>query len=164
MSATELRPPLRESGSGIPSDCRPLIVEDDPGDASLLVEAFRRIGVPAADLQIINDGEKAVFHLAALLRDRLLDPRSRLPSFIVLDLRLRRRAGMSVLEWIRSAPLLQPVPVMILTGTERGEDVSRARELGADSFYAKPLAFGDLIATVGAMRTRWQALRELVIR
>jgi DNA-binding response OmpR family regulator len=164
MSATQLRPPLQESGPGIPSDCRPLIVEDDPGDARLLVEAFWRIGVPAANLRIIHDGEKAVFHLAALLRDRLLEPRSRLPSFIVLDLRLRRRAGMSVLEWVRSAPLLRPVPVMILTGTERSEDVLRAKELGADSFYAKPLAFGDLIATVGAMRARWRALREVVIR
>jgi CheY-like chemotaxis protein len=140
--------------------CRPFLIEDNPADVDLLVLAFERSGVPTPNVRVVRDGEEAVSVLAAVVRARTYDPTAQLPSFILLDLRLRRRPGLSVLEWIRSVPLLAAVPVMILTGTERPTDVQRARELGADSFYVKPLLFHDLMATAGAILTRWRLLSD----
>jgi len=142
--------------------CRPFVIEDDPSDIDFLLLALQRCGVPSSNVQIARDGDEAVSRLAALVRARMVDPVTDLPSFILLDLRLRRRPGLGVLEWIRSVPLLSGVPVMILTASESLSDVARARELGADSFYAKTFFFSDLVETARTVLRRWRVLTESV--
>ena len=137
--------------------CRPLIVEDNPGDARLLMEAFKRCGVPASNLEVAIDGEQAVLVLSAKALAAATDERAR-PSFIVLDLWLRRRTGTAVLEWLKSQPALSSVPVMILTGMERVHEMARALELGADSSYLKPFLFSELVETIRTMLARWREI------
>jgi len=142
--------------------CRPFLIEDDASDRDFMLLALRRCGVPSSHVRIASDGDEAVSRLAALVQARLVDPVTELPSFILLDLRLRRRPGLGVLEWIRSVPLLSGVPVMILTASESPSDVARARELGADSFYAKTVFWSDLIETARTVLRRWRVLTESV--
>src|ERR1043165_3284322 len=94
-------------------DCCPLIVEDDPSYARLLVEAFKRSGVPEENIRVAVDGERAVSYLSSSRRG---GPKSRppFPTVVILDLWLRRRPGLSVLAWMRSEPALVSVPVAIL--------------------------------------------------
>jgi DNA-binding response OmpR family regulator len=135
--------------------CRPLLIEDDPADARLMSEAFKRCGVPAGNIEVAIDGEQALLVLTARARaveNGELSP----PSFVVLDLLLRRRSGTSVLEWLKAQPSLASVPVMVLTGMEQAHEAARARELGADSFYFKPLLFSELVTTARAMLDRWR--------
>jgi DNA-binding response OmpR family regulator len=63
-----------------------------------------------------------------------------------------------VLEWLKSQPSLASVPVMVLTGMEHADEAARARELGADSFYFKPLLFSELVTMARAMLDRWRDL------
>jgi two-component system response regulator len=140
---------------GLIDSCRPLLIEDDPADARLMSEAFKRCGVPAANIEVAIDGEQALLVLAARARAVEHEGQSP-PSLIVLDLRLRRRPGTSVLKWLKSQPSLATVPVMVLTGMEHAEEAARARELGADSFYFKPLLFSELVTTARAMLDRWR--------
>lgn len=140
---------------GLLDGCRPVLIEDDPADARLLSEAFKRCGVPAANIEVAIDGEQALLLLAAKARAAATDDSSR-PSFIVLDLRLRRRSGAKVLEWVRSEPSLASVPVMVLTGMEHAQEADRAKQLGADSCYYKPLLFSELITTARTMLERWR--------
>ena len=135
--------------------CRPVLVEDDPADARLLSEAFKRCGVPAANIEVAIDGEQALLLLASKARAVASDESTR-PSFIVLDLRLRRKTGANVLEWLRAEPLLSAVPVMVLTGMEQAKEAERAKQLGADSCYFKPLLFSELVTTARAMLDRWR--------
>lgn len=139
---------------GLMDSCRPLLVEDDPADARLMSEAFKRCGVPAPNIEVAIDGDQAILVLTA--KARAVAAGELPPSFIVLDLRLRRRSGTSVLEWLRSQPPLAAVPVMVLTGTENVQEAARARELGADSFFFKPLLFSELVTTARAMLDRWR--------
>jgi len=142
---------------GLMDECRPLLIEDDPADARLMSEAFKRCGVPAPNIEVAIDGEQALLLLATRARAVANNELPR-PSFIVLDLRLRRRSGSSVLEWLKSEPALASVPVMVLTGTENAKEAGRVRELGADSFYLKPLLFSDLVTTARAMLDRWREM------
>lgn len=132
--------------------CRPLVVEDEPADARLLIEALARCGVPRPSIEVAIDGEHALLLLGTKIRAAAP------PSFIVMDLRLRRRPGVEVLEWIKSQPELASVPVMVLSGMDGSPEAIRARDLGADSFYPKPLRFSELVQTTDLMIQRWREI------
>ncbi len=76
-----------------------LLVEDDLNDIFLAKRAFKRAGVPHF-LQVVTDGVEAERYLLGEGRyaDRRLHP---LPSLIVMDIKMPRKTGFEVLEWIK---------------------------------------------------------------
>jgi len=122
-----------------------LLVEDDSNDVLLLQRAFRRAGLMHA-LQIVTDGDQAVSYLNGdgEFADRQAHP---LPALVLLDLKLPRRSGLEVLEWLRNQPEnLKALPVIVLTSSRLSEDVDRAYGLGANSYMAKPSGNYDGLA------------------
>jgi CheY-like chemotaxis protein len=127
-----------------------LLVEDNDDDVSLIERAFRKARIENR-VVVVNDGDKAVAYLngEGVYADRVAHP---LPSLVLPDLKMPRRNGFEVLSWIRSQPRLKGLQVVILTGSLEKKDVSRASELGADSFLIKPVSFERLVAIVLAMK------------
>lgn len=122
-----------------------LLVEDDSNDVLLLQRAFRRAGLTHA-LQVVSDGDQAVAYLGGdgQFADRTKHP---LPALILLDLKLPRRSGLEVLEWLRNQPPeIKSLPVIVLTSSRLSEDVDRAYGLGANSYMAKPSGNYDGLA------------------
>jgi CheY-like chemotaxis protein len=122
-----------------------LLVEDDSNDVLLLQRAFRRAGLTHA-LQVVSDGDQAVSYLGGEgdYSDRAKHP---LPALILLDLKLPRRSGLEVLEWLRGQPAeIKGLPVIVLTSSRLSEDVDRAYGLGANSYMAKPSGNYDGLA------------------
>jgi len=68
-----------------------------------------------------------------------------LPTIILLNLKLPRRSGHEVLQWIRAHPNLRRVPVVVLTSSAESADVKKAYEIGAKSYLVKPVEFDDLL-------------------
>jgi CheY-like chemotaxis protein len=128
-----------------------LLVEDNADDVSLIERAFRKAQIENR-VEVVNDGDQAVAYLSGegLYADRVAYP---LPSLVLLDLKMPRRNGFEVLSWIRSRPELKGLQVVILTGSLEKKDVTRASELGADSFLIKPVTFERLVDILLAMRT-----------
>lgn len=135
-----------------------LLIEDSPDDALLIQRAFRKLGVPST-VRILGDGDKALAYLAGEggYADRLQHP---LPDIMLLDLKLPRRSGFEVLEWLRSQPGLRRLPVIVLTGSREGMDVDRAADLGANSYLVKPVGFEALLVVVESLRHYWLHLNE----
>jgi CheY-like chemotaxis protein len=132
---SEGRPPIAgEDGAGARTI---LLVEDEPDAVVLLRRAFSKASVPFP-IRHARDGEEAVEYLSGLgvYGDRARHP---LPSIILLDLRLPRRSGFEVLEWLRARPDIGRIPVIVLTTSEQPRDRRRARELGANGFRTKPV-------------------------
>jgi len=123
-----------------------LHVDDDPNDAELLKAACHAIDAPII-LKTVPDGDSALDYLQGQgeYRDRNAFP---LPSLILLDLKMPRRTGFEVLEWIRMQPALNRVRVLILTGSELKDDILRATLGGADGYLVKPLLFESLVNVV----------------
>lgn len=123
-----------------------LLVEDDSNDTLLLQRAFRRAGI-TLPLQMVSDGDQAVAYLRGddQYADRKTYP---LPSLILLDLKLPRRSGLEVLQWLRQeAPgPVKEIPVIVLTSSRLSEDVDQAYSLGANSYMAKPSGNYDGLA------------------
>jgi CheY-like chemotaxis protein len=113
-----------------------LLVDDDPGDALLVREAFDEHKVGNV-LSVVSDGVQAMEYVrgegdyAAVAR----------PDLILLDLNLPRKSGIEVLAEIKSDPVLSMIPVVVLTTSEAEEDIVRAYKLHANAYVTKPVDF-----------------------
>ena len=135
-----------------------LLVEDDPNDVALTDRAFKKASV-THPLQVVTDGEQAVDYLSGKgsFADRALHP---LPALLLLDLKLPRRSGFEVLEWVRSQPGLKRLPVVVLTSSTESRDVNRAYDMGANSYLVKPVAFDSLHEMVQGLGLYWLILNK----
>ncbi len=67
-----------------------------------------------------------------------------LPVVILLDLKLPKKSGLEVLEWIREQPDLSEIPVLILSSSQERGDIDLAYALGANSYLVKQVEIGTL--------------------
>lgn len=137
-----------------------LVVEDEADDQALLARAFRKakVNVP---LRFANDGEEAITFLAGLPeRER---PGTRL-VVVLLDLKLPRRSGFEVLDWMKRHETLRRVPIVILTSSGENTDMERAYDLGANSYLIKPTRPDALLRMVTQIDAYWLGLNELPAR
>jgi CheY-like chemotaxis protein len=135
-----------------------LLVEDNPADVEITVEAFRRIQKNHR-LHVCRDGEEALDFLFQRGRfNRNLAPR---PDLVLLDLNLPRRSGTEVLEQIKKHEQLRDIPVIMLSTSDRDEDVKRCYHLGANSYLSKPIQFDECVNLVAAIQTYWLETSKL---
>jgi CheY-like chemotaxis protein len=133
-----------------------LLCEDDPDDVLLTQIAFEKARL-ANPLQIVRDGEEAVAYLRG---DGRFANRTRfpLPIHLLLDLKMPKLDGFNVLEWLRTqSESIRPY-IAIMTSSDYDPDISRAYELGADSYLIKPPDAEALLALVQRLRAYWLIL------
>ena len=111
-----------------------LLVEDNPGDFRLTVEALKE-GKVYNRLHIAKDGMEAMEFLHR--EGKYYDvPR---PDLILLDLNLPKKDGHEVLAEIKEDPILKRIPVVVLTGSKAGEDILKTYNLHANCYITKPV-------------------------
>src|SRR5437667_88433 len=120
-----------------------LLVEDDGADLLLLRRAFRNARI-ANPLIEVRDGQAAIQYLSGEgdYADRTRYP---IPFLILLDLRLPKLSGFEVIAWMREQPQLAHLIVVVLTASDHVPDVTKARDLGANSYLVKPGDFEELV-------------------
>jgi CheY-like chemotaxis protein len=135
-----------------------LLVEDEENDVMLLQRAFRRSGM-VNPLQVVRHGDDAVAYLEGTgeYADRAKYP---LPVLVLLDLKLPRRTGLEVLEWVKERDVVRKIPIVVLTSSKNDEDVNRAYELGVNSYLVKPVSFETLLELVKSLELYWLVLNE----
>jgi len=130
-----------------------LIIEDDPNDVLFLKRALKKNGInnPVCTLP---DGEEAISFLSGSGKysDRVAHP---FPRVIILDLKMPRKTGLEVLEWLRDHPKYRVIPTIVLTSSKLNEDVVRAYGLGANSYMVKPSSFEDLQKLMKTAHEYW---------
>ena len=138
--------------------CTILLVEDDADDVLLIRRAFVKAGIHDS-IEVVGDGEEAVDYLGGSgvysVRERFP-----LPAIILLDLKLPRKSGFEVLEWIKAQPGLRRIPVVVLTGSEQRSDVNRAFDIGANSYLVKPVGFDALTGILKTLNVYWLLLNQ----
>jgi len=130
-----------------------LHIDDDPNDSELLEAALRKAAA-GFTLHTVADGEEAMAYLNG--QGRYADrTRFRIPSLVLLDLKMPRATGFEVLKWIRGHTLFGNVPVIILSGSQCKDDVNAAYSAGANSYLVKPLGFAELVKLVKEIKSSW---------
>lgn len=130
-----------------------LLAEDDEDHVLLIRRAFKQARL-VNPLCVVRNGEEAIAYLEGkgLYANRAEYP---LPSLLLLDLKMPRKNGFEVLEWIRAHPRLAPLRVIVLTTSDDRQDVNLAYQLGANSFLRKPTDFVEFVKVVQALQGYW---------
>src|SRR5690349_11169888 len=115
-----------------------LLIEDDRYDRRLIVDALKEAD-DQLNVRVEMNGLDAVLYVKGEVKfaDRKTYPP---PDLIVLDLGLPLFDGYEFPNWVRkNGPSNnRNVPVVVLTGSDRPEDVSQAYHLGANTVITKP--------------------------
>ena len=107
------------------SNPRVLLADDAEDDLVFLQRAFRKAALPYP-LEIVRDGVEAIERLSAA------GPPI---THALLDLKMPRKNGFEVLEWLRSRPATG-LRTAVLTSSRMNEDVTRAYALGRTSTWS----------------------------
>ena len=136
-----------------------LLVEDDPNDRIFVERAFKKAGVPV-EFRAVARGEDAVSYLSAVApyADRANYP---LPSLVLMDLKLTGMSGFETMEWARSRAESKTLPIAVLTSSKEGNDVARAYESGATTYFVKPADSDDLQTLVKTVAEYWLVFAKL---
>jgi CheY-like chemotaxis protein len=150
--------PPGESGGGLPGEVgvsktsssvqvpKLLLIEDNPDDVELTRRALRRARI-GNDVIVVGDGAEGldVLYRGALESETEI-------GLILLDLGLPKVDGREVLERVWGDRRLRHIPVIVLTSSDKDEDMVRSYKSGAVAFLRKPVQVDRLLHTVGDLR------------
>jgi CheY-like chemotaxis protein len=135
-----------------------LVAEDNAEDAFLLRHAFAkaRFGNP---VRFVADGEQAMMYLQGEgeYADRGQHP---FPSLLLLDIKMPRLDGLEVLTLIRKDPRFRRLVVIMMTSSDREQDVNRAFDLQANSYLVKPARPETMPEVLDQIRGYWLGLNH----
>jgi len=133
-----------------------LVVEDNPGDVRLTVEALKE-GKVRNNLSVVADGVEA---LAFLRREGKYADAAR-PDLILLDLNLPKKDGREVLAEIKEDPNLRRIPVVVLTTSQEEKDILQAYDLRANAYITKPVDLDQFLTVVRSIEDFWLTIVKL---
>lgn len=127
-----------------------LLVEDNPGDVRLTIEALKE-GKVANEINVAADGVEAL----AFLRHEGKYENAPKPDLILLDLNLPKKNGREVLAEIKMNPRLKCIPVVVLTSSQAEKDIVTTYNLHANCYITKPVDFDQFIKVVKSIENFW---------
>lgn len=128
-----------------------LLVEDQP----LMRKAFKRILDPT-HLFTIQESQSP--------KDAIQYLRNHAIDLVILDLYLSKGNGLEVLNYIRSRPIANDIPVIFVTGEASRDDIVHAIELGVNDYLIKPFEPQDLLMKIKQVLGRYVDPPELLKR
>ena len=135
-----------------------LLVEDNPDDVDLTLRAFRKNKI-ANDVAVAKDGVEALDYLFSTGTHAGREA-SKIPTLVLLDLKLPRLDGFEVLKRIRADERTRLLPVVILTSSREEQDLVAGYANGANSYIRKPVDFDQFIEAIRQLGLYWLVLNE----
>lgn len=136
-----------------------VLAEDEIADQGLIEQAMEKSQL-LNNLYIVKDGEELLDYLHHRRQYSELGSSPR-PDLILLDLSLPKIDGSEALQAIKTDPNLRRIPIVVLTGSDCEEDIRRSYELGANSYFTKPMTFELLVEAVNTLGEYWFDIVEL---
>ena len=103
-----------------------------------------------ADIQVINDGQKAIEFFDEVDRNKSLP----CPDLVILDINLPRKHGAHVLVHMRRSKRCAGLPVLIVTSSNSAQDREEMAKYGANNYFSKPseytefMKLGEIVTTM----------------
>ncbi|MEX2287669.1 MAG: response regulator [Planctomycetaceae bacterium] len=146
---------MNESGVEI------LLVEDNPGDVTLALHAFKKHHF-ANRIHVVRDGAEALEFI--FCTDRYADRRiDNGPKLILLDLKLPLVDGVEVIRRTKADPRTRSLPIVVMTSSREDRDIIEAYKLGANSYIVKPVDFEQFAEVVKQLGYYWLLLNQAAI-
>src|ERR1700677_2323260 len=119
----------------MPKEIYSILVVDDSEDDRLFIRRAIRANPRLVLAAEVCDGEEAIAYLdgQGAFRDRKKHP---FPDAILLDLKMPRKNGHEVLQWMRTKSF-KKLFTAVVSGSFLPEDIARSMALGANAYYKK---------------------------
>lgn len=140
------------------SECKILLVEDNPDDVELTMLAFEDSRL-CNDIVVARDGQQALDYLFSE-GDYAEAESDDVPAIVLLDLNLPKISGLDVLKRIRSDDRTSCLPVIILTSSKEDEDILSSYRLGANAYVRKPVEYDKFVEAANTLGMFWLMLNE----
>lgn len=148
MNHEKFRPLRSEEAPGV------LVIEDSDHDYDMLDWAIHKSKIPC-QLHHYETGDEAL----AFLQEHLDSPHSLLRNLklalVLLDLNLPGVDGRTVLERIKTHPVLKVLPVVIFSTSTNPKDIAACYANGANAYVKKPMDIALLQESVRALLNHW---------
>src|SRR5713226_1905110 len=135
-----------------------LVVEDNPDDEALTVRALKKSNIEN-EVVVARDGVDALNYLFGEGPHANLDT-TVMPQVMLLDLKLPKLDGLSVLRRVRADDRTKLLPVVILTSSTEEQDRVNGYGLGANSYVRKPVDFNQFSEAARQLGLYWLILNE----
>lgn len=132
-----------------------LLAEDDDGHAELLEMNLRRTGIEN-ELIRAHDGQEAldILKVESANGTRLI---------LVMDLKMPRVDGLTLLKTIKQQSEYRLLPVIVLTTTSQSEEMRQCYELGCNAYITKSVDYDQFTETIRRLGYFIQTLKFPVI-
>lgn len=109
----------------------------------------------ANEVYFARDGDEGLNYLQGdgIFADRARNP---LPTAVLLDLKMPGKNGFEILVWRQTDPIAKMIPTVVISMSDRKDDVMRAYQLGANAYFSKPTDLRKLIALLTMIETFWE--------
>jgi CheY-like chemotaxis protein len=136
---------------------RILLVEDDPSDVELTLEALAEYNL-ANEVVVARDGKLALDYLYR--RGEFNGRSDENPAVMLLDLKLPKVNGLEVLQQVKSDERLRMIPVVVLTSSQEEKDMMRSYKLGVNAYVVKPVDFHEFINAIKELGVFWGIINQ----
>ena len=141
-----------------PEEIEILLVEDSSAEAELTLHALRKNAL-INRIHIVRDGEEALNFVFCKeqYQERAGQP---LPQLVLLDLKLPKVDGLSVLRTLKQDRRTRWIPVIVLTSSKEEADLATSYDLGVNSYIQKPVDFDQFREAVHALAVYWLRVNQ----
>ncbi len=139
-----------------PKKVNVLLVDDSEESLVIIRHVFQQSSFVNV-LDTVKDGEEALKYL----RQEAPYENKQRPDLVLLDINMPRKGGFEVLDEMKQHPELSSIPVVMLTTSDRSEDVARSYSKGASSFITKPFEFRRFVEMANEFSTYWSQVSRV---
>lgn len=123
-----------------------VLVEDSADDHDTVRDALQQFSLPTR-LSRVNNGDEC---LALLQRADV-----QRPALVLMDLNTDSTDGREALRLIKTDPLLQTIPVVVVTASANPRDVDYCYRCGANAYHVKPVRYPDHLQMLAGLLKYW---------
>lgn len=136
---------------------RMLLVEDDPRDIELTLEALVESNL-AHEVDVARDGKEALDYL--YYRGIFTERDRETPAVVLLDLKMPKVSGIEVLRQIKKDESLKMIPVVVLSSSAEERDIIESYKLGVNAYVVKPVDIQQFLEAIRKLGLFWALVNE----
>lgn len=136
-----------------------LLVEDHMDDAELTIRALKKNQVVHNVLHV-NSGLEALNYIFCQGPYENRNIRD-IPRLVLLDLKMPGIDGLEVLRRVKQHQQTSVIPVVVLSSSREEKDILESYQLGANSYFVKPVDFETFLLAIAHLSIYWLQLNQL---